>query len=83
VPAVNAEVVNETVPPERKPVLKSVAPSVNFTFSPFGGAPDPELTVAVKVTEPPTFDGLFDDVSAVVVTAFVTVCVCAAEVLAT
>ena len=41
------------------------------------GVPPPELaaTVAVKVTEAPTFDGLALDASAVVVSIWSTVCV--------
>ena len=61
----------------------SAVPSMNLTISPFGGVPDEELTVAVKVTVPPKFDGLLDDESAVVVGILVTICVSRSEVLVT
>jgi hypothetical protein len=70
VPCVKAEVVNEAEPLERVPVPSTVDPSRNCT------APVAEvgLTMALKVTVPPTNEGFHDEVSVVDVTVKFTVC---------
>ena len=63
-PPVREDVVNVAVEPERVPVPRVVAPSSNVTVP-----VAPAVTVAVKVTESPKFDGfaellrLVDDVA--------------------
>ena len=62
----NALVVNVATPPDRLPLLRVAAPSLNATV------PDgltPPLTVAVKVTLLPNTEGFGDDIKAVVVCA--------------
>jgi hypothetical protein len=53
-------------PPDRLPVPRTVAPSLNVTVPVAVEA----LTAAVKVTEAPKVDGLRLDVTTVVVAAF-------------
>jgi len=82
-PVVNADVVNVAMLPASVPDPMFVAPSKNVTVP--VGVPDPVATVAVKVTLWPNVEGLFDDVTVVVVDAgggAFTVCVNAGEVLA-
>jgi hypothetical protein len=47
---VSAEVVRAATPLDRDAVPSTFPPEVNFTNSPFGIAPNDEVTVAVKVT---------------------------------
>ena len=59
------------------PVLSVVPPSLNVTV-PLGAVPAPEpgavtVTVAVKLTDWPTTEGLADEASVVVVGAWLTV----------
>ena len=72
----NAAVVTPAVVLTLCAAPKLAPPSLNCTV-PVGGVPAPEpgavtLTVAVKVTEAPNADELFDDVTAVVVFALFT-----------
>jgi hypothetical protein len=67
------------MPPDRLPVPRTVAPSLNVTVPVAVGA----LTVAVKITEAPKVDGLELDVTTVVVAAGFTVWVMGADVDAT
>jgi hypothetical protein len=57
-----------------------VLPSLNVTVP--VGVPLPDVTVAVKVTDCPAFEGFSEDASDVEVLAPFTVCVNIAEVLA-
>src|SRR5581483_11874078 len=81
-PAASVEVVNVAVPLFSVTVPRLVLPSRKVTFP--VGVPAPgatALTVAVKVTAWPNADGLTEDVTVVVVLAWLTVCVSVAEVL--
>jgi ribosomal protein S5 len=69
-------VLNVATPPDRLPVPKTVAPSLNVTIP---VAVDGN-TIAVKVTVAPKADGLGLDVTTVAVEAFDTVWVIAGEV---
>src|SRR5208337_4982991 len=71
-PARNVEVVKLAEPPLNDPVPSTVVPSLNVTVSPSGGAPELEVTTAVKVTACPYVDGLGEDESAVVVATLLT-----------
>ena len=64
------------MPPDRLPVPRTVAPSLNVTVP---VAVD-GVTVAVKITEAPKVDGLRLDVTTVVVAARFTVWVMGADV---
>jgi hypothetical protein len=66
-------VLKVATPPDRVTVASSVPPRLNFTV-PVGTAV-PELTVAVKVTLCPLFDGFTLELSAVVVLALAITCV--------
>src|SRR6267378_6529910 len=63
VPAVRLEVEKVATPELSVPVPSVLAPSLNVTEP--VGVPELPDTVAVKVTELPTLDGLSDEVSAV------------------
>ena len=66
------------------PVPIVVPPSLKVTVSPAGIVPAPgatEATVAVKVTDWPNTEGLAEEVSVVVVLAWLTTCETAVEVL--
>ena len=67
------------MPAVKVPVPRVVEPFLNVTLP--VGVPPLEVTVAVKVTAWPDFDGLRDEVSEVEVLALFTVCVSTAEVL--
>ena len=67
VPAVSVEIVRVAEPPDSVLVPKSFGPCRNSTVSPFGGDPLREVTVAVKVTDCPYVDGLYDEEIVVVV----------------
>jgi len=72
-PVVNATVVNIACPEVLSgPVPNAVTPSLKITFP--VGTPPLEITVAVKVTDWPSVDGLNDEVKVVVVENL-TVCV--------
>ncbi|GAA5610956.1 hypothetical protein Spla01_02103 [Streptomyces platensis] len=74
VPTLNALVVTLAVPPERVPV--SVGPPLMAKVTVPVGVPEPGgtgATVAVKVTVCPDTDGSGDDVTVVVVAAWLTV----------
>jgi len=73
-PAGSDKVVNVATPMERVPVPSVADPFLNVTVSPSGGAPAPELTVAVNVTLCPSVIGFADEVRVVLVGAFFTVC---------
>jgi hypothetical protein len=81
VPAASEEVVNVAMPPARDPVPSVELPSLKVTTSPSGGAPELELTVAVKVTVCPTVVGFEEDVVAVLVAILFTTCFNTGEVL--
>jgi hypothetical protein len=68
-PAVNDEVVSDATPELKAAVPRVADPFLKVTISPFGGVPEDELTVALKVIAWPTVDGFSEDVSAVVVKA--------------
>jgi hypothetical protein len=70
VPAARLDVVSDALPPLSVALPSSVEPSKNRTV-PAAAAGD---TVALKVTDWPTLDGLRLDVRAVVVFAWFTVC---------
>ena len=72
-PAVNALVANVATPEELIATApRTVAPSLNVTFPEAVLAPETfGETVAVKVTDCPTFAGLAEEVSAVVVADWV------------
>jgi hypothetical protein len=82
-PAASDEVANVAMPPASVPIPSEVAPSKNVT-APVIVPAVAEVTAAVNVTLVPVVDGLSDDVTAVVVAAFVpafTVCVSTGEML--
>src|SRR5204863_5692451 len=83
-PTLNAVVASVARPEALMVMLVGVPPSMlNVTVPVRVPAPgDTALTVAVKVTDWPNTDGLNEDASVVVVSALLTVCVAAAEVLA-
>ena len=73
---------NVATPPVSVPVPISTPPSRKLTVP--AGTPAPGatvVTVAVNVTDCPKVEGLSDDPRAVVVAAWLTVCVTAGEVL--
>jgi hypothetical protein len=81
-PTANVLLLNVARPPLNVRVARVVVPSLKATDPP--GVPPPgatALTVAVNVTDWPKADGFTDDVTAVVVLAWFTVCVTAADVL--
>jgi hypothetical protein len=63
------DVLNVATPPLRVPVPIPVVPLLKVTLSPSGGVPKVELTVAVKVRVWPSFDGVPEVISDVVVLA--------------
>src|SRR5205823_1060109 len=67
-PAASELVLNVATPLAFKPMVPTVLPSMVKVAVPVG-VPDPDVTVAVKVTDWPTVDGFWLDVSAVVVVA--------------
>jgi hypothetical protein len=81
VPAASAEVVKLAPPPDNGPVPNVVLPSLKLTISPSGGAPAPELIVAVNVTCCPTVMGFEEEVTAVLVAILFTTCFRTGEVL--
>jgi len=76
-PSASAEVDLVATPPESGEVPSEVAPSKNSTVPVAADG----VTVAVIVTPSPTSDGFGVVVTAVVVLALVTECVCTADVL--
>ena len=78
VPPGNVLVVNVAVPLLRGPVPNTVVPYLKVTISPLGMLPPAELTVAVKVTACPAFEG-FTLEDTVVVVVFLTTCDTAPE----
>jgi hypothetical protein len=80
-PRLSALVENVAVPAASVPVPSVVLPSLKVTV-PVGDDPPDPLTVAVKVMDWPKALGLAEELSAVVEEAWLTVCVSAAEVLA-
>jgi hypothetical protein len=54
------------------PVPSNVAPLINVTDSPLGGAPMLDVTVAVKVTACACMDGFGEDEAVVVVASITT-----------
>ena len=81
-PAARSDLVSVAVPPVSVPVPNSVTPSLNVTVP--LGVPTPVavvVTVAVKVTACPTFEGLSEEVTAVVVVFLLTTWLNAVEVL--
>src|SRR4051794_37481470 len=81
-PASRADVLKVAVPPLSVPVPRELDPSLKVTDPvgvPAPGATAP--TVAVKVTDWPKVEGLGAAESAVVVLAWLTVCITAPEVL--
>jgi hypothetical protein len=76
----SADVVNVATPPLSAPTPSVVAPSRNVTVP--VGVPAVPVTVAVKVTDWPTKEGLSEDVSAVVLGLPVTTCASTVDVLA-
>jgi hypothetical protein len=69
-PARSADVVAVAVPPVSVDVPRTVVPLVNVTVP-----VAPDVTVAVKVTDWPTVEGLTEEVSETAGSALVTVCV--------
>ena len=80
VPAVSAEVEKVATPAVSVPVPSTAAPSLKVTV-PLGVPVAVLLTVAVKVTDCPTLEGLGDEVNAVVVVFRFTTWLTAVEVL--
>jgi hypothetical protein len=80
-PPVSDDVVNVALPPDKLPVPSVAPPFLNVTTSPSGGAPELELTVAVKVTACPMVLGFNEDVTPVVVAILFTTCVSTGDVL--
>jgi len=80
-PRLKVEVEKLNVPAFSVPEKIGDAPSLKTTV-PVGVAVTPEVTVAVNVTDCPTADGLAEEMSAVVLAAWVTDCDSVAEVLA-
>ena len=70
---------NFALPLLSEPVPSLVEPSLNVTVS--VGVPPLDVTVAVKVTDWPDFDGFREEVTEVEVVACLTVCVSTGEVL--
>jgi hypothetical protein len=70
-PADNDEVVRAATPPLKAPVPRTADPFLKVTISPFGGVPEDELTVALKVTAWPTVDGFSEEVRVVAVEAMI------------
>src|SRR2546426_9171331 len=76
------EVRKVACPPVSVPVPSVVALSLNVTVPVGVPAPgDTALTVAVNVTDTPNVDGFNDELTVVVLLAWLTVCVRSAEVL--
>jgi len=65
VPAARVEVLNCACPLLSATVPSAVAPSLNVTVP--VGVPEADVTVAVNVTDCPTFDGFNEETSEVVV----------------
>ena len=81
-PATREDVASVALPPESVPVPSDVAPSKNSTVPVGVPAPGADaLTVAVKVTDSPKFDGLLFDATDVDVLALFTTCVSVEELL--
>lgn len=80
VPAGREDVVKLAEPPLKGAVASTVVPFLKLMISPSGGGPALELTVAVKVTACPTFEGLTEEAITVVEAGFVTVWVSTDEV---
>jgi hypothetical protein len=81
-PALNDEVLNVAVPPLSVPVPKVAVPSLNVTVPVGVPAPgDTGATVAVNVTGWPKTEGLAEEVTLVVVAAWLIVWLKAPEVL--
>jgi hypothetical protein len=80
-PTVRDDVVKVALPPASGAVPRVAALFLNVTSSPSGGAMEPALTVAVKVTDCPSLLGFNEDVTTVVVADLLTVCVSTADVL--
>lgn len=81
-PCASEEVVNVAFPLPSDIVCKTVAPSLNVTEP--AGVPLPggtAATVAVSVTDWPSFDGFNEEVNVVEVAALLTVCVKAEDVM--
>ena len=78
--AVKEDVVSEAVPALSEAVPITDEPFLKVMVSPLGGAPEVELTVAVKVTTWPTTEGLSEETSVVVVEAMIA-CLRVEEVL--
>jgi hypothetical protein len=68
-PAGSEDVVKEAFPALSATVPRMLDPFLNVTVSPFGGSPDDEVTVAVKVIVCPARAGFKEDVRSVVVAA--------------
>ncbi len=77
-PKVKVEVVNVAVVPDRVPVPIVAPPSLNVTVP--VGVPPLAVMVAVNVTLCPTVLGLREEVRAMVVVAWSTVCASAVDV---
>jgi hypothetical protein len=80
VPPDSADVVSVAVPPLSVPVPSVVPPSWNVTVPASVPVAD-DVTLAVRVRAVPKMEGLFDEVTVVVLVALFTVCVKVAEVL--
>ena len=81
-PVGRVETVTLALPPVVVPVPSTVAPKVNFTFSPSGIAPPVEDTVAVNIPACPEADGFCDDTTIVVVVYLLTTCLTVPELAA-
>jgi hypothetical protein len=79
VPTDSDEVLNVALPLLSVPVPSVVEPFLKVTVP--VGVPPLEVTLAVKVTDWPDFDGFREEVTEVEVVACLTVCVSTAEVL--
>jgi len=66
-PGTKVEVVNAALPPLSVPDPSVDAPSLNVTVP--GGVPDPDVTLAVKVTAAPYVDGFREEATEVAVFA--------------
>jgi hypothetical protein len=68
-PSGSVDVVSVATPPLSVPVPIGLPPLVKFTVSPSAGVPKVEVTVAVKVTSCPNFEGVPDVMREVTVLA--------------
>jgi hypothetical protein len=75
-PAVKVDVVNVAIPPAKSPVPSAPLPFLKVIFSPSGGAPALELTVAVNSTDCPYIDVGVKDVTTMLVLFFTTFTFC-------